>query len=308
MKLRVVALATLITLLSLCHSSTQEEERTNNNNPFDPYPHPPFPEIDCKKVLELKGIGGCPAVTYNATAGKEKDERVCAEYRMWYHSHCRMMANHCEQMKNGMNLIGTCHHKNRARVHHTKRKAVPYRTCKDHPDETDYNQYYCPMGKQEKHLCGVYMKSYESMCHMLVDFCEVKKDKNYELAKIISPRRHSSLFMNHNYYDKCGMYSPLNSDHEKSHFKEVYPSLVMPHSVHHYNKNVRPYIYKYDHVCKNNGTSNFGHSSEKKEREGYHLRESDTLIHDNSLEEEDESLRAQNGHCDKIAKIIDEKH
>ena len=84
---------------------------TSNDNPIcDSVWTSSFVSSDCKKVLELKGIGGCPAVTYNATAGKEKDERVCAEYRMWYHSHCRMMANHCEQMKNGMNLIGVRGH------------------------------------------------------------------------------------------------------------------------------------------------------------------------------------------------------
>lgn len=302
MKLRSVALATLLVLLSLCHSSTQLF--SNNNNPFDPYPHPPFPEIDCDKVRESYEKNGntCPEVFSNVNE-PEHDYRVCAEFRVWYHSHCQMMSRHCQNMKDGLNLIGTCHHKTRPRKPGHHRKPVPYRKCDTNSDQSDYNDYYCPMGKQEDHICGVYMKTYDSMCHLLVEFC--RDEKNYELAKVISPKMHKSLFKNHNYYDKCGMFSPLGGQHTRDHFKVIYPQLVLRHnltksSTDVFNHKIRPTMFKYDHVCKNQGKIMTENRFKKKmERDGYTLRESDTLIHDKSYEkgQENEALRAQNGEC-----------
>jgi len=302
MKLRVVVVATVLTLLSLCLCSTQA--RSNNNNPFDPYPHPPFPEIDCVAVRQAYEDNGnsCPDAPEDPES-EEEDIRVCAEYRIWYSSHCQMMSRHCEQMKEGLNLIGTCHHKNTSRVGVHHRRAVPYRKCDEHSDADDYNQYYCPV--QHESLCGVYMKTYRSMCHLLYEFCDHLENLNYELAKVISPKMHRSLFRHHNYYDKCGMFSPISGGHTREHFKTIYPHLVIKKNLtktEQFNKVVRGTMFKYDHVCKNKESQNYGRNYEHKERAGYTLRESETLIHDHSYEKPTEALRAENTGCDTLVK------
>lgn len=293
-----VALATSIALIALTQSSWGLKLEHDH---FNAEPH--FPEIDCvdfKKMLKNSGSGRCDVV-FSEFNNPDKDERVCIEYRRKYDSHCEMMNDHCNKLRQSYNLIGMCSY-NRNRKTHRK---YPYMKCHKLSSERDLDiQYYCLKSESvPRSLCAAFMKTYNSMCEFLYDYCfnlQVKFNNNTDsslhrmpVAKVLSPKAHREMFKHHKYYDKCGMFSPI-AGHSKKHFEDIFPNIKLSREVDResFEANVRRTMFKFDHVCENHGEKEFKlENATLKSQNSFTVRDAHTLNFETKADIQDATLK-----------------